>query len=150
MPLSGDAKREYNKLRQRKLRLAASRKRESEGEGGQQSGQQALLKRDVVPGEHFPNPYESKSSQRALGYAAAVNASGSILVEAVDREGTFYWTTRRSPLLDRLEVVEVELQETQAKVVALEKGYVQHQAEHIIHDAPRVYADYLEEEGEEP
>ena len=33
---------------------------------------------------------------------------------------------------------------------ALEKSYVQHQAEHIVHETPRVYADYLEEEGEEP
>ena len=33
---------------------------------------------------------------------------------------------------------------------ALEKSYVQHQAEHIVREAPRVYADYLEEEGEEP
>lgn len=147
--LRGEAKREYNNLRQRKLRLAA-REREYEGEGGQQKGQH--VKRKVVPDTaqiggrtttsgHInysgvqqdlraaPNPYNTKSAKRALDYMRYIAERGYTLDRA-----TGELLDLRLFSQERLEALEEALRATQRQLAALQVDISMQRAEAILDD----------------
>ena len=120
MPLKGEAKRRYDRLWRQRKRSQGT----TLGGRGVKRVKRGVGGEGVVPIVNVvPDVVPTKSKQPPVS-----QWSFATLV---------YTLRRRVTLLER-------------EQLALEQAYIQHQAEHIVHETPRVYADYLEEEGEEP